>query len=81
MVAVERGDMEEPAALLRSAPPHVVDDQPAHDARRVRHEPRLIGEHRAFGGRNRQIRLVQQRRHTEDADAPPAVQFTPGEPV
>src|SRR5215204_1361698 len=40
VVDPERRDLEEPAALLRAPPPHVVDDQPAHDAGGVGHEAR-----------------------------------------
>ena len=81
VVGVERRDMEQPASLLRSPATHVVDDQAAHDPRRIAHEPRVIDEDRAVLAGDRQVGLVQQRRHAEPAERAAAVQFPACQPM
>ena len=80
VVDAERGDLEQPAAFFGPPPPHVVDDQPAHDPGGIRHEARLIDEHGAFPAGDREVGFVQQRRHTQRPGTL-TVQFAPGEPV
>ena len=57
---LERGDLEEAAALLGPPPARVIDDERAHHPRRVAHEPRPIRERRAGAPGHVEIRLVQQ---------------------
>src|SRR6185436_1073714 len=81
VVADERGQLEQAAALLRAATPDVVDDQPAHHPRRVSHEPRVVGEHRPVPPRHRQVGLVEERRDAEPGAGPLAMQLAAGYPV
>jgi hypothetical protein len=60
-VRVQRGQMHLAAApLLRLAIPDVVDDQAAHDARGIGHEPAAIGKHRVVAPGHGDVRLVQE---------------------
>ena len=69
-VGAERGDLELAAALLRLAAARVVDDDAAHHAGRIAHEPVAVGKRRALAAGNVQIGVVQQRRRAErDAGA------------
>ena len=61
---VERGQMELATALQSAAFAHVVDDQPAHRARRVREELPATGKFR-LALRQIEVRLVQQRRRAQ----------------
>ena len=49
----------------------IVDDQPPHHAGHVTHESRVIDEDRPFPARDRDVGLVQQRRHAETAVGSP----------
>src|SRR5687767_229414 len=80
VIGAERGDFEQPAPLLRSPPPDVVDDQAAHDPRRIGHEARLIDENGPLPSRDREVSLVQQGGDTQTPGRAAAAQFTAGEP-
>ena len=68
----QRGDLEVAAALLRMAAAQVVDDQPAHGARRVRHELPAIAERQRLAMGDVEEGFVQQRRRAQrDGGSPP----------
>ena len=79
-VGVERGQVERAAALLRMPVARIVDDQAAHSACRVRHEPRTVRIARRITLREVEVRFVEQRgcaeRHPDVAPQLPL-----GEPV
>ena len=77
---VERRDLELPAALVRAAAAHVVDDQAAHRPRRVGHEARAIGKGDALAVPTCSVGLVHERRGAE-RQPPRAGEFAPGHPV
>ena len=80
-IGAERRNLEQAAALLRAPPPHVVDDQAAHHARGVGHEPRAIGEDRPFLARDREVGLVQQGRHPDGPGRSLSRQLAAGQPM
>ena len=73
--------MELAAPLLRMPGPGVVDDEPAHHPRGVRHEPVTVGEPFAFLLRQVEVGLVEQARGAERHAPPLAAQLALGDPV
>ena len=59
-IRTERGDLKLATAFLRPAIPRVVDDQAAHDARRIAHESRLVGEADAVVARHINVGLMEE---------------------
>ena len=76
-----RRDLEGSAALLRAPSIGVIDDQPAHDARRISHEACAVGKGRSRPRRHGEICLMQERRDAEAHGGAPPGQFPPGQSV
>ena len=81
VIGTERGDLEQAAALLGSAPPHVVDDQPAHDAGGIAHEAGVIDEHGAVFAGDREVGFVQEGGDTKPADRSAPIELAAREPM
>lgn len=56
----QRGDLKQAAAFLRTAIPRVIDNETAHDARRIAHESRLVGEADAVVARHINVGLMEE---------------------
>ena len=61
--------------------PGMIDNQSAHDARRIPHESRAVGKRRAVSRGHIQVRLVQERCHAEANRNAVSGELALGQPV